>query len=129
MKGGWREAFSFLAFPRRRRFVTAQCIRRAAESARYPVFATGPAPAIVTYNYDLEFGGIEAILTDLFIAQGHQRKGLGARMMKAVCAFCQREGGGALDLQVNRSNEAAQASYRALWFEALDRIVMSFEVR
>jgi diamine N-acetyltransferase len=84
---------------------------------------------IITYNYDLEFGGIEAILTDLFIAQRHRRKGLGARMMKAVCVFCQREGIGALELQVNRSNEAAQAFYRALGFQALDRIVMSFELR
>ena len=85
--------------------------------------------AIVTYNYDLEFGGIEAILTDLFIAQRHRRKGLGARMMKAVCAFCGREGIGVLELQVNRSNEAAQTFYRALGFQALDRIVMSFDVR
>jgi GNAT superfamily N-acetyltransferase len=85
--------------------------------------------AIVTYNYDLEFGGIEAILTDLFIAQRHRRKGLGARMVNAVCAFCRRERIGALELQVNRSNEAAQAFYRALGFEALDRIVMSFDVR
>ena len=85
--------------------------------------------AIVTHNYDLEFGGIEAILTDLFIARRHRRKGFGARMMKAVCAFCGREGLGALELQVNRSNETAQAFYRALGFEALDRIVMSFEVR
>ena len=85
--------------------------------------------AIVTYNYDLEFGGIEAIMTDLFIAQRHRRKGLGARMIEAVRDFCWHEGIGALELQVNRHNDAAQAFYRALGFEALDRIVMSLEVR
>jgi len=85
--------------------------------------------AIVTYNYDLEFGGIEAIMTDLFIAQRHRRKGLGARMIEAVRDFCRRDGIGALELQVNRHNDAAQAFYRALGFEALDRIVMSLEVR
>jgi GNAT superfamily N-acetyltransferase len=84
--------------------------------------------AIVTYNYDLEFGGIEAIMTDLFIAQRHRRKGLGARMIEAVRDFCRREVG-ALELQVNRHNDAAQDFYRALGFEALDRIVMSLEVR
>ena len=85
--------------------------------------------AILTYNYDLEFGGIEAIMTDLFIAQRHRRKGLGARMIEAVRDFCRREGIGALELQVSRRNDAAQAFYRALGFEALDRIVMSLEVR
>jgi GNAT superfamily N-acetyltransferase len=85
--------------------------------------------AIVTYNYDLEFGGIEAIMTDLFIAQRHRRKGLGARMIEAVRDFCRREGIGALELQVSRRNDAAQAFYRALGFEALDRIVMSLEIR
>ena len=85
--------------------------------------------AIVTYNYDLEFGGIEAIMTDLFIAQRHRRKGLGARMIEAVRDFCRREGISALELQVSRHNDAAQAFYRALGFEALDRIVMCLEVR
>jgi GNAT superfamily N-acetyltransferase len=85
--------------------------------------------AIATYNYDLEFGGIEAIMTDLFIAQRHRRKGLGARMIEAVRDFCRREGIGALELQVSRRNDAAQAFYRALGFEALDRIVMNLELR
>ncbi len=85
--------------------------------------------AIVTYNYDLEFGGIEAIMTDLFIAQRHRRTGLGARMIEAVRDFCRRQGIRVLELQVNRHNDAAQAFYRALGFEALDRIVMSLEVR
>src|SRR5258708_36836351 len=67
--------------------------------------------AIVTYNYDLEFGGIEAIMTDLFIAQRHRRKGLGARMIEAVRDFCRRDGIGALEFQVNRHNDAPQASH------------------
>jgi len=85
--------------------------------------------SIVTYNYDLEFGGIEAIMTDLFIAQRHRRNGLGARMIEAVRDFCRREGIGALELQVSRGNDAAQAFYRSMGFEAMDRIVMSLEVR
>ena len=68
-------------------------------------------------------------MTDLFIAQRHRRKGLGARMIKAVRDFCRREGIGALELQVSGRNDVAQAFYRALGFEALDRIVMSLEVR
>jgi GNAT superfamily N-acetyltransferase len=84
--------------------------------------------AIVTYNYDLEFGGIEGMMTDLFITPRYRRKGLGARMIEAVRDFCRREGIGALELQVTRHNHAAQDFYSALGFKALDRIVMSLEV-
>jgi GNAT superfamily N-acetyltransferase len=84
---------------------------------------------IVTYNYDLEFGGIEAIMTDLFIAQRYRGKGLGARTIEAVRDFCLQEGIGALELQVSRRNDAAQTFYRSLGFEVLDRIVMSLELR
>ncbi len=50
-------------------------------------------------------------------------------MIEAVRDFCRRDGIGALEVQVNRHNDAAQAFYRALGFEALDRIVMSLEIR
>jgi ribosomal protein S18 acetylase RimI-like enzyme len=50
-------------------------------------------------------------------------------MIEAVRDFCRREGIGALELQVTRANDAAQAFYRSLGFEPLDRIVMSLEIR
>src|SRR6202158_6465337 len=44
--------------------------------------------AILTSNYDLEFGGTEGIITEFFIAPNYRREGLGARMIATVREFC-----------------------------------------
>lgn len=94
------------------------------------VIDTGRALAgylILTYNYDLEFGGREGMLTDFFIAPRYRRRGLGAQMIAAVREFCRAERIGTIELQVTRENRSAQAFYRALGFKTWDRIVMSIE--
>ena len=83
--------------------------------------------SILTYNFDLEFGGLEGMLTDFYIAARYRRKGLGARMIAAMREFCASEGIGTIELQVTRENRAAQTFYRALGFETLDRMVMTIE--
>ena len=95
------------------------------------VIDTGRALAgylILTYNYDLEFGGREGMLTDFYIAPRYRRRGLGAQMIAAVREFCRAERIGTIELQVTRENRAAQAFYRALGFKTWNRIVMSIEV-
>ena len=82
---------------------------------------------ILTYNYDLEFGGREGMLTDFFIAPRYRRRGLGAQMIAAVREFCRAGRIGTIELQVTRENRSAQAFYRALGFKTWDRIVMSIE--
>lgn len=94
------------------------------------VFDTGTALggySILTYNFDLEFGGKEGLLTDFFIAARYRRKGLGARMIAAIREFCVREGIGTIELQVTGENRAARAFYRALGFKTSGRIVMTIE--
>jgi GNAT superfamily N-acetyltransferase len=84
--------------------------------------------AILTYNYDLEFGGTEGIITEFFIAANYRREGLGARMIATVREFCRSARICAIELQVSRANRPARSFYRALGFEASDRIVMSIDV-
>ncbi|MBV8173686.1 MAG: GNAT family N-acetyltransferase [Verrucomicrobia bacterium] len=84
---------------------------------------------VLTFNYDLEYGGLEGLVTDLFVARRFRRKGLGALMMATARNFCRRRGISAIELQVTRHNRAAQVFYRALGFKALDRIVMSLDIR
>src|SRR5262245_22304756 len=36
--------------------------------------------AILTFNFDVEFGGPEGILTDLYLKPGHRGQGLGRRL-------------------------------------------------
>lgn len=85
--------------------------------------------AILTYNYDLEFGGTEGMMTDLYVAARYRRRGLGAQVISAISEFCREAGIAAIELQVSRGNRAARSFYRALGFKAWDRVVMSIDVK
>ncbi|MBV9181606.1 MAG: GNAT family N-acetyltransferase [Acidobacteria bacterium] len=80
---------------------------------------------IVTFGYDLEFGGRQATLTDLYIVEKYRRMGLGKSALGLVAITCRTMGITTLELQVERHNRAAQAFYRKLGFEEHDRIPMS----
>jgi len=84
--------------------------------------------AILTYNYDLEFGGIQGIITDFFITEPCRRHGLGRRMMAAIAGFCRKSGITTIELQVTRRNRRARQFYKSLGFETLDRLVMDLEL-
>jgi GNAT superfamily N-acetyltransferase len=84
--------------------------------------------AIMTYNYDLEFGGIEGIVTELFVAARYRSRGFGAQLIDEIHRFCAREGISSVELQVSRDNRRARSFYRRLGFRALDRIVMSLVI-
>jgi len=83
---------------------------------------------ILTYNYDLEFGGIEGLVTDMFVDQRFRRTGIGERLVAAVREYCRSRKISTIELQVTRHNRRAQAFYRALGFKELDRVVMSHEI-
>jgi ribosomal protein S18 acetylase RimI-like enzyme len=80
---------------------------------------------ILTFGYDLEFGGRQATITDFYIAPACRRKGLGTRMMQFVESVCRELQIGALELQVERDNLEARAFYRKLGFKTYDRIPLA----
>jgi ribosomal protein S18 acetylase RimI-like enzyme len=84
--------------------------------------------AILTFNFDAEYGGLQAMLTDLYIRPRHRRQGLGRRTLDLISAYCRSKGIGTIELQVEEDNEKAQDFYRRLGFELLSRMVMSKEV-
>ena len=79
---------------------------------------------ILTFNYDLEFGGMQGIVTDLFLREKCRGRGLGKLALDCVEEYCRDRGITAIELQVEHENQAAQAFYRRLKFEPLTRIVM-----
>jgi ribosomal protein S18 acetylase RimI-like enzyme len=81
--------------------------------------------AILTFGYDLEFGGRQATITELFIAAEYRSRGLGRKMIKVIEGTCRQLGIGAIELQVERDNVRAQSVYRKLGFRGYDRIPMS----
>jgi GNAT superfamily N-acetyltransferase len=84
--------------------------------------------AILTYNYDLEFGGVQGMITDFFISEPYRGHGLGRRMIATVAAFCRKSRITTIELQVTRRNRRAKQFYESLGFETLDRFVMDLEL-
>jgi ribosomal protein S18 acetylase RimI-like enzyme len=80
--------------------------------------------SILTFNYDLEFGGLQGIVTDLFLREKYRGRGLGKAALDGVAEYCRARGISAIELQVEHHNKAAQGFYRKLGFRKLSRIVM-----
>ena len=48
--------------------------------------------AILTYNFDLEYGGVEGMLTDLYVDKHFRKKGVGSLALYEVEDFCRERG-------------------------------------
>jgi ribosomal protein S18 acetylase RimI-like enzyme len=80
--------------------------------------------AIVTFGYDLEFGGRDAFLTELWIDPPARGGGAGRAALDLLAPAVAALGVRALHLQVRPDNPARQLYARA-GFEASPRIVMT----
>ncbi|MDB4970957.1 MAG: hypothetical protein JWN44_6646 [Myxococcales bacterium] len=81
--------------------------------------------AIVTFGYDLEYGGRDAFLTELWIVAARRGHGAGKRGLAAAEAFAKGGGAHALHLLVRHDNDAARALYDRSGYEAEPRVVMT----
>src|SRR5262249_38158368 len=48
--------------------------------------------AILTFNFDVEFGGFEGILTDLYLRPGYRGGGFGRRLVDVASGYCRSRG-------------------------------------
>ena len=86
------------------------------------------AYAVVAFSFDLEFGGREAMITDLFVSARYRRRGLGACLLGAIMKFCRRAALYELELNVTRGDRDALAFYKSLGFRDRKRTVLTLEV-
>jgi len=77
--------------------------------------------ALLAYLYSLEFGGMVALLDELWISEAWRGQGLGRKAMGAIEQFCRDRGLVALRLEVGKSNPVARSLYQSLGFRDLDR--------
>jgi len=84
---------------------------------------------ILTFNFDLEFGGLEGLVTDLFVHAQWRGQGLGRAALATVDDFCRRAHIRTVELQVAERNRQAQAFYLLLGFRSLPRMVFSRNVK
>ncbi|HVZ74976.1 MAG TPA: GNAT family N-acetyltransferase [Polyangia bacterium] len=78
-----------------------------------------------TFGFDLEFGGPDGFITEIFVAPEHRRAGLGRRLIDAIVDDARDAGAGALTLLVYPKNVAARALYARAGFEELPRVAMT----
>ena len=80
---------------------------------------------ILTFGFDLEFGGRQATITDLYLEPRYRGKGVGREVLRLVEGFCKKSGVRALELQVSADNSRATRFYQRFGFQAHDRVPMS----
>ncbi|MGB7845988.1 MAG: GNAT family N-acetyltransferase [Candidatus Acidiferrum sp.] len=84
---------------------------------------------ILTYNFDLEYGGVEGMLTEVYVEKRFRDRGVGTLALYEVEDFCRERGIRAVELQVLSHNKHAESFYRKAGFRILPRKVMVMEVR
>jgi ribosomal protein S18 acetylase RimI-like enzyme len=80
--------------------------------------------ALCAFSFDLEFRGMEAWLTELFVADDARGRGLGTEALRQIQTALRERGIKALPLQVRPDNPAV-ALYDRLGFSRVPRLVMS----
>jgi ribosomal protein S18 acetylase RimI-like enzyme len=83
---------------------------------------------IVAFGFDLECGGRQATLTDLYLRPESRRRGLGTATLRYVEGLLAGKGIRTLELLVERTNHGARAFYDRYGFTAYDRILLSRRV-
>ena len=80
---------------------------------------------ILTFGFDLEFGGRVATVTDLYIRPEFRGQKLGTMALDLVKETCRSLNIGVFELQVETQNTAAQQFYFKHGLEKHERIPMS----
>ncbi len=81
--------------------------------------------AVVSFGFDLEWGGRDAFLTELYLVPAARGRRLGATFLAAVEAKARAHGAHALHLMVRHANAHAQALYRRAGYTVPDRLFMT----
>lgn len=85
--------------------------------------------AVVTWGYDLEFGGRDAFLTELYVRPAVRREGWGMALLDWIEAAARAAGAGAIHLMVRHDNAAARALYARWGYTAPPRELLSKPLR
>jgi ribosomal protein S18 acetylase RimI-like enzyme len=77
--------------------------------------------ALLTWGFDLEFGGRDAFLTELFVRPEHRRHGGARRLLDELARLARLEGAGAIHLGVYPDNHPALHLYQSAGFIRIPR--------
>ena len=80
---------------------------------------------VCTFGFDLEFGGRQATITDLYLHPHFRGRGLGRATLGLLERELRKAGVRALELQVTQGNRKVLGFYKRLGFETHARIPLS----
>ena len=81
--------------------------------------------AVVTYNFDLEHGGRDAFLTELYVRPEARRSGWGRALLAEIERLARGRGVCALHLAMLPGNEGARALYRSRGYLVQERVLFT----
>ena len=81
--------------------------------------------AVLAYGFDIEYGGRDVFLNELYIQPRHRRRGVGNELLRAATASVQADGCHAMHLIVRPENPGAQRLYRRDGFSFDPRMFMT----
>lgn len=96
----------------------------AREAAGGPVVGYG----LATMGYDVEYGGADAFVTELYVAPGQRGRGVGRGLLDALVAALAARGACAIHLMVRPENAAARALYAGRGFRDVPRLLMTLPI-
>lgn len=86
----------------------------------------GPdAYLVIGFGFSLEFGGRDAFVDELYVADESRGQGLGTRALQLAEDACREAGIHALHLEVEHVNARARALYERSGYHAHDRHLMT----
>jgi len=91
----------------------------------FEVEAKAAGYAIVTWGYDLEYGGRDAFLTELFVRPAQRGRGIGHQALAAAEDAARSGGAHALHLLVRHDNAEALRLYDRAGYRTEPRAVMT----
>jgi ribosomal protein S18 acetylase RimI-like enzyme len=83
------------------------------------------AYTVLTYNYDLEWAGLDAFVTELWVEPQARGRGLGEQLLQAAEQRALAAHAHALHLMVRPENEGARRLYARQGYEVVPRLVMT----
>src|SRR5579872_3376878 len=84
---------------------------------------------VVTWGYDLEWGGRDSFLTDIYLEPDVRGAGIGTRVLASAENAARQAGAAALHLMVRPENETAVRLYTRAGFRSPPRTLLSKPLR
>ena len=81
--------------------------------------------AVVTFGFDLEYGGRDAFVTEIFVKREARRSGVATSLLEQTEEKAKDNGVLALHLQVQPTNEAAYRLYEKMGYRKVPRDTLS----